>query len=425
MSERMWLYGRIVPNRSLSVAILSLHFAPELTGNAPYTSSLAHGLQSRGHSVRVITAYPHYPEWKIAEGYRGWSTRGNDAGVQIDRKLHYVPSKPSGLLRLISEISFGIRLVFARWGNPDVVVLVSPALFSSALAGLRIRWGIRRPAAVTWVQDLYSLGILETGQGGSKLASIIRSIESSVLRSSTGVAVIHPRFKDHVVDRLGVPAEAVRIIRNWSHLVPPENIERDRIRSLLKWHTDETIVLHAGNMGAKQGLDNVVAAARYAEEHAVKVRFVLMGGGNQLEHLKSLAKGASQITFMGPLPGDEFQLALASADILLVNERPGLSEMSVPSKLTSYFSTGVPVLAATDKGSVTAGEIEASGGGLRVDAGDPAGLVETARRLAKDRKLARALGVAGREFRAQELSENAAIDRYVEWLEVLAGGRGR
>ena len=28
------------------------------------------------------------------------------------------------------ELSFGVRVIFARWGNPDVVLVVSPALFS-------------------------------------------------------------------------------------------------------------------------------------------------------------------------------------------------------------------------------------------------------------------------------------------------------
>jgi glycosyltransferase involved in cell wall biosynthesis len=373
----------------------------------------------------VITTHPHYPAWKISEGYGGWSQHDVHEGVRVERKLHYVPRKPRGLQRLLSELSFGARLLFARWGRPDIVVLVSPALFSSAVAGLRARWGIHKPTVVTWVQDLYSLGIVETGQGGSGLAALMGRVEGTVLRASDGVAVIHTRFKDHVVEKLNVAPGSVSVIRNWSHLVPPPNVDRDATRTRLGWRDDEIIVLHAGNMGVKQGLENVVEAARYAEQADLPLRFVLLGGGNQRDRLVALADGVDRVSFLDPLPDDLFQEALASADVLLVNEKPGIAEMAVPSKLTSYFSTGVPVIAATDKGSVTDAEIAASGGGIRVPAGDPRALAESANTLARDRALSHTLGVAGRDFRERQLSEAAAIDRYAEWLTSLATDRGR
>ena len=64
--------------------------------------------------------------------------------------------------------------------------------------------------------------------------------------------------------------------------------------------------------------------------------------------------------------------------------------MSVPSKLTSYFATGLPIIAATDAGSVTAEEIEASGAGIRVDADRPELIVKAAMELRNDPQTARA-----------------------------------
>ena len=49
--------------------------------------------------------------------------------------------------------------------------------------------------------------------------------------------------------------------------------------------------------------------------------------------------------------------------MLLVNELPGVAHMAMPSKLTSYFQAGKPVLAATDEGGFTAKEIALSGAG--------------------------------------------------------------
>ena len=88
-----------------------------------------------------------------------------------------------------------------------------------------------------------------------------------------------------------------------------------------------------------------------------------------------------------------------AADVLLVNELPGLTEMSVPSKLTTYYATGLPVLAAVGAGSTTAAEIGLSGGGRVVPAGDPAALLSAAEALGSDPDQAAALGAAGRHFR--------------------------
>lgn len=406
---------------SLRILILGLNYAPEPTGIAPYTASLAKGLVQRGHRVIVKTTHPHYPEWRIREGYGRWSQRETIAGVRVQRLLHYVPRQPSNLMRVVSELSFGFRTVFSRWGRPDVVLLVSPALFSSALASIRLRLLTRHVPFAVWVQDLYGLGVTETGTGGGRAARIITGVESALLRSASGVAVIHDRFASHVVENLRVKSDRARVVRNWSHLEDLDLPPREEIRHKYGWADDETIALHAGNMGVKQGLENLVAAATVADERGDNVRFVLLGKGNQRDLIQASARGVRNIQFIDPLPDLEYQATMAAADVLIVNEKPGVAEMAVPSKLTSYFSTGLPVVVATDEGSVTAGEIESSGGGVRVDAGDALALLEAVRELGADGERARELGARGRAFRQDVLSEDAAISAFADWLSVLTG----
>src|SRR5690606_38384852 len=119
-------------------------YAPETTGIAPYTTSLAEGLAARGHRVTVVTAHPHYPEWRIRDGYGAWSAREEQGGASVHRVRHYVPRKPRGVRRLLSELTLGLRFLAAPWHQPDVVLLVSPALFASGAALLRARWSRRR-----------------------------------------------------------------------------------------------------------------------------------------------------------------------------------------------------------------------------------------------------------------------------------------
>jgi colanic acid biosynthesis glycosyl transferase WcaI len=55
----------------LRVLIYGLNYAPELTGVGKYTGELASWLASQGHEVRVVTAPPYYPAWRIGAEYRG------------------------------------------------------------------------------------------------------------------------------------------------------------------------------------------------------------------------------------------------------------------------------------------------------------------------------------------------------------------
>jgi glycosyltransferase involved in cell wall biosynthesis len=183
------------------------------------------------------------------------------------------------------------------------------------------------------------------------------------------------------------------------------------------------VVLHAGNMGAKQGLDNVVEAARLASEQLLPVRFVLLGDGHQRKHLEQLAANVGSLEFLPQVSNAKFSAALGAADILLVNELPGVAKMALPSKLTSYFVAGVPVLAATDPDGLTARELESSGAGIHIPAGQPDVLVRDALRLAADRKFSQRLGNAGRVYSDKYLSIGAALDEYERWIYDLAASR--
>lgn len=415
----------LVTRPPLRITILGLNYAPEPSGNAPYTTSLAEGLVAAGHSVHVVTGYPHYPEWDLRPGYTGWMTTEDINGVNVKRLRHHVPRRPTAIGRMHMELSFGFRLMFARWHKPDVVLVVSPALFSCALAILRIRLQPDRPAVGIWIQDLYSRGIIETGTGRGRSAQLAASIESRILNAADGVAAIHERFKSHMVVSLGVPEDRVEVIRNWTHLPASPTSGTAEMRTALGWAPDDVVVLHAGNMGRKQGLENVIEAARIADARGSAVRFILMGDGNQRKQLEAKADGISRICFLDSLPDFEFQLALAAADFLLVNELPGVKDMSVPSKLTSYFNAGVPVIAATDEDSVTAFEIENSGGGLRVDAAEPAAIVEAAEALSKEPSRGARMAENALRFRHETLSESAAVAHYDDFITSLASSRGR
>ena len=402
----------------LDILIVGFYYPPEQTGIAPYTSGLARGLVERGHRVRVIVGYPHYPHWKVAEGYRGLRMREVIDGVEVIRVRHPVPRKSTGLGRIAMEAAYAAHAAMIRGPRPDLVLAVSPSLLSVASA---LTW--RKPGRTAMgviTQDIYSRALTETGAMGGHGARAVARFEGRLLSLADGVSVIHDVFAD-VVTQLGVDPEKVTVIRNWSHIAEPTE-DRSASRRRLGWG-DEVIALHAGNMGEKQGLENVVEAARIADCAGLPIRFILLGDGARRRALETVGSGVRTLQFLDPLPDGEFENALGAADVLILNEKPGVAEMSVPSKLTSYFAAGRPVVAATDPRSASTREMHAAGAGTCVTSGQPQELLDTALHTGTDRAGATKLGVRGRDYARQVLSESAALDAYEAWIYRLAAAR--
>jgi colanic acid biosynthesis glycosyl transferase WcaI len=73
---------------SLRVLIHGLNYAPERVGVGRYTGEMAEWLAARGHEVRVVTAPPYYPEWRLGAGYSPRRYRRERlAGVDVRRRV--------------------------------------------------------------------------------------------------------------------------------------------------------------------------------------------------------------------------------------------------------------------------------------------------------------------------------------------------
>jgi hypothetical protein len=94
--------------------------------------------------------------------------------------------------------------------------------------------------------------------------------------------------------------------------------------------------------------------------------------------------------------------------------------MALPSKFTSYFATGLPIIAATDEGSITAEELDSAEAGIRVDADRPDLLVQAAMDLRHNPQKAHALGRKGLQFRKSHLNAHSSLDSFHGLLTELA-----
>lgn len=405
------------------ILVIGINYWPEISGIAPYTTALAEHLSGAGHQVRVVTGMPHYPAWAVLPGYRGQLWRNEQrGGVAISRRAHYVPSRQSALRRGLYEASFLIAgLSAALDGRQDAVLGVVPSLSGAVLARLAaarssVPYGLL-------FQDLMAPAARQSGipGGDGAVAGATAKVEGWVARGAATVAVVSPAFIPYLHDA-GVPADRIQVLRNWSHVKPP-SADRTATRERLGWGPQEYIALHTGNMGLKQGLEQVLEAARLALQEAPNVRFVLVGDGSQRESLMHAARSLPNVAFLPFQPEDDFPALLAAADALLLSERPSVADMSLPSKLTSYLVSGRPVVAAVAPGGASAGVIRASGAGVIVDAGRPEGILSAIRDLLAQPSEASKLGKAGQAYAERELSQERALAAIEQFVVALTGAQ--
>ena len=396
------------------VLIVGINYRPETSGIAPYTGELAEHLAAGGHSTTVITGFAHYPAWRLAHGERRFRAVELLNGVRVLRRRHYVPGSQSAIKRAVYEGTFLLHGALSRPERPDVVFGVVPSLSGGVLA----RWFAARARAPYGLifQDLMAPAARQSGIGGGiRVAGATAALERWVSAGARTVAVASESFRPYLRD-IGVEDARILSLPNWAQVGAPK-ADRASTRQHLDWPPDQTVVLHAGNMGLKQGLEQVVDAARRADELRLPITFVLMGEGSQRPLLEAIARGTERLRFLPFQPEDEVPDALDAADVLLVSERATVINMSLPSKLTSYFAAGRPIVAAVPPDGSTAHELLRSEAGIVAPIGDADRLNSVLLELRGDPARSAALGSAGRAYAASTLDASSAMARIDQLLE--------
>lgn len=315
-------------------------------------------------------------------------------------------------MRLLYELSFCLTafpvLTSAR---PDLVIGTSPSILSALLA--RLLAGAARCPLVVVTQDVVSAAAEQTELAVSRTFSkLLAKVESFALRSAALVTVPAPKLR-LALGRIGVRPEAIHTIRNWPRRFPTASTADFRAR--YGWE-HRIVIMHTGNIGLKQSLDELVETARLMQVRRPEVVFAIFGHGNQYESLARIAGPIDNIELHPPVPAEDYVALLTSADYLLVHERSTVRDMSLPSKLTSYVQAARPIIAVTHPNSSTASEVRRIGAGVIVPPRDREAFLAALEDLMENVDRREELAMAARSHYGKELSSTPGLSRLAELI---------
>ncbi|ABE36943.1 glycosyl transferases group 1 family protein [Paraburkholderia xenovorans LB400] len=412
---------------SRKVLIYGLNYAPELTGIGKYSAEMAESLADVGYEVRVICAPPYYPEWRIGAGHSAWRYRTEQrAAVRIQRAPVWVPSRPSGLKRLLHLASFAVSslpTVFAQlFWRPDIVIAVAPSLMNIPAA---LMFG-KMARARTWlhIQDYevdaaFELGMLK----GKRLRQFALGVESWLMRRFDVVSTISARMIEHGRNK-GVDSPRLFALPNWVDVNVIFPLDRPSLyRTALNIPDEAIVVLYSGNMGAKQGIE-VLAQAAASLAHRSDIHFVLCGDGPYKVNLVEQCGHLANCTFLSLQPFDKLNDLLNVADIHVLPQRADAADLVMPSKLTGMLASGRSIIAMARAGTELFDVV--SPRGVTVPPEDVQALVAAIENLADDVDQRTRLGAAARAYAETELSRRAVIERLDGRFQMLCDRvRGR
>ncbi len=382
-------------------------------------------LVQRGHQVTVLTGVPNYPDGHVHPEYITDVKRfARYEGASVHRVPMLTRGK-GGLRLLLNYLSFAISASIVgvwkiRGQHFDVIFAYEPSPITVGLPAVALRFTKKAPL-LFWVQDLWPETLQAVGAVRSPLVlSLVGKLVSFIYKRCDVILAQSKSFIPQIL-KYAPSKSRVFFFPNWSDTV----VTSDKLIPApeVPFAPEFFSVMFAGNIGDAQDFPAVLAAAERLKGHAI--RWLIVGDGRMsswvAEEIKKRAL-QNRVLMLGRFPSERMPSFFQHADALLVSlkDEP-IFEMTIPSKLQTYLSAGIPVVAMLNgEGSDVVHE---SGSGITCRAGDHEGLAKAVLQLSNTTPDERQeMGRKGRELSQREFDRDTLISRFEGWIGELCGG---
>jgi len=399
----------------MRILVDTIFYSPELTGVAKYTAEMCEWLVARGHEVEVICPPPYYPQWQIRAPYRQWRYQSEIInGVSVTRCPIWLPKQPAGLQRILYSLSFmlssfPIVLVKARRKH-DVVLVLQPSFLNSipALCLAKLAHALSWSHVHDFEIDIgFKLGQLRH----PRLKSLLTRFERWLMQRFDVASTISSRMMDTLLEK-GVDESRCVLFPNWvdtDEIYPATTVA---LRSELAISSGTIVALFSGTLGAKQGLETLLGAAKILGESRSEpdVLILICGEGTTARRLQSQAAKLRNVRFIPLQPRERLNDLLNSADVHVLTQVAQVSDAVLPSKLLGMLASGRPVIATVNSDSEVGAVVKECG--LLVNPGDADGLAQAIRTLATNAPERGRLGTIARSQAIRFFRQGVILERF-------------
>ncbi|WP_300296047.1 glycosyltransferase [Ferrovibrio sp.] len=396
------------------VLFVTQHYAPETIGSAPYCTDIAEYLHAQGRDVTVLTGWPHYPDAARFAGFQPGDRQSGRKGPVIKRLRHWLPRRRSVAGRIASEILF---LLGGIWGlftgsvrRHEVVLSLCPSIFAVVLGQIATAKDGRHLVVMHDIQSGLAggLGMVRFGL----LLRMMRIVERIALNRADGLLVLSEDMRTRL-RHMGVRT-SIEILPIW---VDPTEIHpqphRDRAAPLL---------LYSGNLGRKQGLDQVVSLAERLAVSRPEIGILIRGAGGEYGALAAAlaARHVPNVRLEDLVPREHLADGLAEGDIHLVPQNPKGADFAVPSKIYNIMAAGRSCVTTAPEGSAVWRLAAETGAFLCVLPHDPAAFEAAILQLADNPGMRAAMEANGRRYIKQHHDRDRLLARLDDLLTMLS-----
>jgi colanic acid biosynthesis glycosyl transferase WcaI len=355
------------------VVVFSELYWPEDTSTGFFVTGIAEGLAEE-REVLVFCAQPTY-------GRRGLRSppRERHQNVEIHRvtSTTFAPHRPLG--RALNSLTITGALSFhalRRLRADDQVLVVTnpPLLPYSVMLAARLR----RAQCALLVHDVYPEVLEAAGTVGRHglIARAIRRMARWLYRSAHRVVVLGRDMEALVATYLDGATARVTVIPNWGDVDEITPSPRNENALLTKLHLEAKFVVQwLGNMGRTHALEALLLAAARLRENA-EVHFLFVGWGAKRAWMeREIGRRAlDNVTLLPHCAREDLALYLGACDLAVIAFLPGMTGVSVPSRLYNVLASGRPLLAVAEPESELSLVIREEGVGWTVPPAESEGV---------------------------------------------------
>ena len=335
------------------IIIITGLYSPGHKASGCFLAGIAEALACGECPVLVLCAQPSYnqsglkaPRDEVQHGvtiHRCWSTICDPRKV-LGRLLNV----------LTSSFSIGSRALFTIKRSDKVLVVTNPPLLPYFV---RLACWIKGAKFVFLVHDVYPDVFLPLGimKASNPLYRLLSSISGRLYTSADRVVALGRDMAKLVEEKTHGRAE-IDIITNWGDIeviYPLPKIENDMLRDMKL--SSKFIVHYSGNHGSTHDLESIVRAAALLRDDK-DIHFLFIGEGSGKAAAVKLANQLElkNISFRSFVGRSVLSTSLNASDISLLAFKPGMSGISVPSRMYNIMAAGKPIIGIVDDSSEVA-----------------------------------------------------------------------